>query len=43
MLTSYLGTLSMPGYTHSKSQYQLAEDFDIYPHAKNTHHHSLIF
>ena len=31
----------MPGYTHLKWQYQLAEIFNVYLHAKNKLHHSL--
>ena len=37
-----LGTLSMPGYTQQKWYYQLVGDFDVYVHAKNKVHHSLL-
>ena len=36
-----LGTLGMLGCTHPQWLYQLAEDFDVYLHAKNKFHHSL--
>ena len=37
-----LGTLGMPGYTHPKSYYHLVEKFDVYLHAKNKLHHTLL-
>ena len=37
-----LGTLGMPGYTQPKWWYQLVEHFNVYLHAKNKVHHSLL-
>ena len=37
-----LSNLGMSGYTRPKLQYQLVEDLDVYLHAKNKFHHSLL-
>ena len=37
-----LDALGMPVYAHPKRKYQLVEIFDVYLHAKNTLHHSLL-
>ena len=37
-----LGTLGMPGYKPPNCWYRLVEDFDVYLHAKNKLHHSLL-
>ena len=45
ILQIFLGTLDRPGqkYKSNKRQYQLAENFDVYLHAKNQLHGSLFF
>ena len=42
ILQTVFDIFGMPGQAHKKDVFQLAENFDVYQHAKNQLHHSFL-